>query len=126
MTNTPTDVRQPSPRSDAELVQSAAAGSATAFETIVRRNNRLLFRTARGVVADDAEAQDIVQETYLRAFTNLQAYRGDASLATWLARIAINVALTSQRKKGRLVQLDAGDDDEDAPAEWESAMPPSP
>jgi RNA polymerase sigma-70 factor (ECF subfamily) len=71
----------------------------------VRRNNRLLFRTARGVVPDDAEAQDVVQETYLRAFTNLRAYRGDAKLSTWLARIAINVAVNSQRKRGRVVQL---------------------
>jgi RNA polymerase sigma-70 factor (ECF subfamily) len=91
---------------DVQLALSAAAGNAMAFETIVRRHNRQLFRTARGVVTDDAEAQDVVQETYLRAFTNLQAYRGDSSLGTWLARIAINVALSSQRKKGRLVQLD--------------------
>lgn len=108
--------------SDLQLAVSAASGNALAFETIVRRHNRLLFRTARGVVADDAEAQDVVQETYLRAFTNLHAYRGDAALGTWLARIAINVALSAQRRKGRLVQLDAGDDDRDAP-EPEDAMP---
>lgn len=105
--------------SDVQLALSAAAGNAMAFETIVRRHNRLLFRTARGVVADDAEAQDVVQETYLRAFTHLQAYRGDSSLGTWLARIAINVALTSLRRKGRLVQLDESDDDA---AEPEHAM----
>jgi RNA polymerase sigma factor (sigma-70 family) len=108
--------------SDLQLALSAASGNALAFETIVRRHNRLLFRTARGVVADDAEAQDVVQETYLRAFTNLHAYRGDATLGTWLARIAINVALSAQRRKGRLVQLEAGDDDRDAP-EPEDAMP---
>lgn len=98
---------------DVELALSAASGNAMAFETIVRRNNRLLFRTARGVVPDDAEAQDVVQETYLRAFTNLHAYRGDAALATWLARIAINVAVTSQRKKGRFVQLQESADPAD-------------
>jgi RNA polymerase sigma-70 factor (ECF subfamily) len=104
--------------SDVQLALSAAAGNAMAFETIVRRHNRLLFRTARGVVADDAEAQDVVQETYLRAFTHLQGYRGDSSLGTWLARIAINVALTSLRRKGRLVQLEESDD----AAEPEHAM----
>ena len=108
--------------SDVQLALSAAAGNATAFETIVRRHNRLLFRTARGIVADDAEAQDVVQETYLRAFTNLHAFRGDSALGTWLARIAINVALTTQRKKGRLVQLDVRDGEDDAP-ELEDAMP---
>ena len=106
--------------SDVQLALSAAAGNAMAFETIVRRHNRLLFRTARGVVADDAEAQDVVQETYLRAFTHLQGYRGDSSLGTWLARIAINVALTSLRRNGRLVQLEESDDDA---AEPEHAMP---
>ena len=108
--------------SDVQLALSAAAGNATAFETIVRRHNRLLFRTARGIVADDAEAQDVVQETYLRAFTNLHAFRGDSALGTWLARIAINVALTTQRKKGRLVQLDVRGGEDDAP-ELEDAMP---
>lgn len=108
--------------SDLQLALSAASGNALAFETIVRRHNRLLFRTARGVVADDAEAQDVVQETYLRAFINLHAFRGDSALGTWLARIAINVALSAQRRKGRLVQLEAGDDDRDAP-ELEDAMP---
>lgn len=108
--------------SDVQLALSAAAGNASAFETIVRRHNRLLFRTARGVVADDAEAQDVVQETYLRAFTNLHAFRGDSALGTWLARIAINVALTVQRRKARLVQLQAGGDDEGDAPELEDAM----
>ena len=93
-------------RDDAELVSRAGAGDASAFEAIMRRHNRLLFRTARGIVDDDAEAQDVVQETYLQAFTGLQWFRGDASLGTWLVRIAINVAISVQRKKGRQVQLD--------------------
>jgi RNA polymerase sigma factor (sigma-70 family) len=111
------------PQTDVQLALSAAAGEPAAFETIVRRHNRLLFRTARGVVDDDAEAQDVVQETYLRAFTNLRAYRGDSALGTWLARIAINVALTAQRRKGRLVQFDVRDDDDEAPPQPEYAMP---
>ena len=94
------------PATDAELVACAARGEAAAFETIMRRHNRLLFRSARGVVGDDAEAQDVVQETYLRAFATLHSFRGDAALATWLARIAINLALDAQRKRGRSVQLD--------------------
>ena len=93
-------------RDDAELVSRAGAGDASAFEAIMRRHNRLLFRTARGIVDDDAEAQDVVQEAYLLAFTGLQSFRGDASLGTWLVRIAINTAISAQRKKGRQVQLD--------------------
>lgn len=90
---------------DLELAASAAGGDALAFETMVRRHNRLLFRTARGVVPDDAEAQDVVQETWLRAFGKLHSYRGEAALGTWLARMAINIAISSQRRKGRLVPL---------------------
>ena len=93
-------------RDDAELVSRAGAGDASAFEAIMRRHNRLLFRTARGIADDNAEAQDVVQETYLLAFTGLQSFRGDAHLGTWLVRIAINVAISVQRKKGRQVQLD--------------------
>ncbi|MFS8975894.1 RNA polymerase sigma factor [Cupriavidus necator] len=102
---------------DAELVASARAGTASAFEVIMRRNNRLLFRTARGVVPDDAEAQDVVQETYLRAFTSLDSFRSEAALSTWLARIAINVALTAQRKRRRLVQMETRVEEEDLPGE---------
>ncbi|WP_354682618.1 RNA polymerase sigma factor [Cupriavidus necator] len=102
---------------DAELVASARAGTASAFEAIMRRNNRLLFRTARGVVPDDAEAQDVVQETYLRAFTSLDSFRSEAALSTWLARIAINVALTAQRKRRRLVQMEDRIAEEDLPGE---------
>jgi RNA polymerase sigma-70 factor (ECF subfamily) len=104
------------PRSptDAELAAGALAGDAAAFEAIVRRNNRLLFRTARGVVPDDAEAQDVVQETWLRAFRLLRSWRGEAALGTWLARIAFNIAISSQRRKGRLVPLPDGDAGEGA------------
>jgi RNA polymerase sigma factor (sigma-70 family) len=97
-----------SPLTDAELASSAAGGDAASFELLVRRHNRLLFRTARGVVPDDAEAQDVVQETWLRACSSLHSYRGEAALGTWLARIAINIAISSQRRKGRLVPLQDG------------------
>lgn len=93
-------------QSDLDLTLRARGGDAAAFELIMRRHNRLLFRAARGIVADDAEAQDVVQDAYLRAFTSLDSYRGDAALGTWLARIAINVALDVQRRKGRTVPID--------------------
>jgi RNA polymerase sigma-70 factor (ECF subfamily) len=101
---------------DGELVARAGRGEALAFEILMRRHNRLLFRSARGVVGDDAEAQDVVQETYLRAFSSLASWRGDCALGTWLARIAINVALDVQRKRGRTVPLDDTHDLDDEPA----------
>lgn len=102
-------------RTDAELAQSAGAGDVMAFEVITQRYSRLLFRAARGVVADDAEAQDVVQETYLRAFIHLASYRGESALGTWLARIAINIGLSSRRKSVRLVPWTG---DEGVPGEF--------
>lgn len=98
------------------LLSALRQREAKAYEQLMRRYNRLLFRAARGIVADDGEAQDVVQETYLRAFVGLEAFRGEASLGTWLTRIAINQALGQQRKLGRLVAW------EDDPATQESEM----
>lgn len=113
--------QQPPPtidgRPDADLVAGARNGDASAFEIIMRRNNRLLFRAARGVVPDDAEAQDVVQETYLRAFVSLDSFRGDAALSTWLVRIAINVAMSAQRKRGRLIQMEDSEEQAAEPSQ---------
>lgn len=98
-----------SPDSDEQLVASALQGEQSAFEAIMRRHNRLLFRVARGVVSDDAEAQDVVQETYLRVFTRLGDFQGSASLGTWMARIAINVAMDVLRRFSRSVPLEVQD-----------------
>jgi RNA polymerase sigma-70 factor (ECF subfamily) len=65
----------------------------------VKRHNRLLFRVARGILHDDSEAEDVVQETYVRAFTHLKGFRGDSALATWLTRIAMNEALGRLRRQ---------------------------
>lgn len=91
---------------DGELVGLATQGEPLAFTAIMRKYNRLMFRSVRGVVHDDAEAQDVVQEAYLRAFTSLHQFRADAALGTWLVRIAIHAALDMQRKRGRYVRLD--------------------
>lgn len=106
---------------DLALVERARAGDALAFEAIMRQHNRLLFRCARGVVSDEAEAQDVVQEAYLRAFSKLRDYRGDSALATWLARIAFNAAVDAMRRKGRHVQW-GGDDASDDDAGPENSM----
>jgi RNA polymerase sigma-70 factor, ECF subfamily len=92
---------------DGELVSLARRGEAAAFREIMRRNNRHLFRAARGVLRDDAEAEDVVQEAYVRAFRGLAGFRGDASLSTWLTRIALNEALGRLRRRRATVDLEA-------------------
>jgi RNA polymerase sigma-70 factor (ECF subfamily) len=65
----------------------------------MQSNNRRLYRLARGILRNDSEAEDVVQETYVRAFTNLERFRGESSLSTWLARIAMNEALGRLRRQ---------------------------
>ena len=76
-----------------------------AFRTIIKTHNQRLYRIARGVVRNDSEAEDIVQEAYVRAFAHLESFRGDASLATWLSRIVINEALGRLRKRRRTAAM---------------------
>src|SRR5258706_5522574 len=94
-----TPLSSPAGIADAELVQRARARDEAAIRIIMQSNNRRLYRLARGILRNDGEAEDVVQETYVRAFTHLDGFRGDSSLATWLARIAINEALGRPRRQ---------------------------
>jgi RNA polymerase sigma-70 factor, ECF subfamily len=89
----------PAATADAELVERARARDEAAIRAIMQANNRRLYRMARGILRNDSEAEDVVQETYVRAFTHLDSFRGDSSLATWLARIAMNEALGRLRRQ---------------------------
>jgi RNA polymerase sigma-70 factor (ECF subfamily) len=94
---------------DNELAALAAAGNARAFEAIMRRHNRLLFRTARSILRSDAETEDAVQDAYLNAWRALGSFRDDAKLSTWLVRIVMNEALKRVRRRGsNVVKFDAG------------------
>lgn len=92
---------------DAELVARAQARDEAAVRLIMQANNRRLYRIARGILRNDSEAEDVVQETYFRAFTHLDQFRGDSSLATWLARIAMNEALGRLRRQRPSVDVDS-------------------
>jgi len=95
---------------DGALVALALQRDEAAFRLIMQRHNRRLYRVARGVLGNDAEAEDVVQETYVRDFTHLEAFRGEARLSTWLTRIALNEALgriRDQRPTTDLNHLDA-------------------
>lgn len=94
---------------DIELVQLARRKESDAFRIIMQRHNRRLYRVARSVVADDSEAEDVVQEAYVRAFGSLGQFRGDASLATWLTRITLNEALGRLRRQRSMVDLEVLD-----------------
>jgi RNA polymerase sigma-70 factor (ECF subfamily) len=88
----------PAGTGDADLVRRARGREEAAIRAIMQANNRRLYRIARGILRNDGEAEDVVQETWVRAFTHLESFRGDSSLATWLARIAMNEALGRLRR----------------------------
>ncbi len=89
---------------EADLVRRARARDASAVRAIIKANNRRLFRMARSILKNEAEAEDVVQETYVRAFTHLDGFRGQSSLATWLTRIAMNEALGRLRRQHPTVE----------------------
>jgi RNA polymerase sigma-70 factor (ECF subfamily) len=90
---------------DEALVDRARNRDGAAVRLIMQRHNRRLFRAARSILHDDAEAEDVVQEAYFRAFTHLAGFRGEAQLSTWLTRIAVNEALGRLRRRRLTVGL---------------------
>lgn len=86
------------------------AGDLRAFEELMRLYNRRLYRTARAILRDDAEAENAVQEAYLQAYKALPSFRGEAKLSTWLVRITANEALMRRRRKSRAAPLEVDPD----------------
>ena len=100
--------------SDLDLVGRIRAGDLHAMEVLMRRHNRMLFRTARAILLDDAEAEDAVQEAYLQAYRAFDSFRGEARLSTWLVRIAANQALMRRRRRasrGEVIPISEGAND---------------
>ncbi|TMG77120.1 MAG: RNA polymerase sigma factor [Betaproteobacteria bacterium] len=100
---------------DAELARRVAAQDHEAFRVLMRRYNQRLYRTARSVLKDDAEAEDAVQEAYLLAYRAIGRFRGEAKLSTWLVRIVVNEAVTRLRKRNRgaeVILLESGAEQE--------------
>ncbi|MGH8733283.1 MAG: RNA polymerase sigma factor [Burkholderiales bacterium] len=83
------------------MAKYVAGGDQAAFEAIMRRYNRAMFRTARAILHDEAEAEDALLEAYLQAYRTMGSYRGEARLSTWLARVVANEALMRLRKHAR-------------------------
>lgn len=92
---------------EAGLVRHARAGDRGAFRAIMQRCNQRLYRVARAVVRSDDEAEDVLQESYLRAFAGIHEFRGEAGLLTWLTAITLNEARGRLRKRRPMMELDA-------------------
>jgi RNA polymerase sigma-70 factor (ECF subfamily) len=94
--------------SDTETIQQVLDGNTAMFELLMRRYNERIYRAARSIVRDEQEAEDVMQQAYVNAFTHLRQFNGSAQFATWLTRIAINEALARVRRRAR---YEAFDDD---------------
>src|SRR5256712_1191831 len=104
------------PVSDEEVVRRVRAGETGLFEIIMRRYNRRLYRVARAILRDDAEAEDVTQQAYVNAFRHLDQFASRAMFSTWLTKIAVHEALARARRRGRF-------DEQEAVHEWdEEAM----
>lgn len=99
---------------DEDIVRRVLAGDTAAFEGIMRRYNQFLFRVARSIVGNDAEAEDVLQEAYLRAFAHLRRFEGRSRFSTWLTKIAVHEATGRRRKQRRLRVVASGDEGTDA------------
>src|SRR5215470_5404512 len=110
---------------DEEIVQRVRAGDASLYEVLVRRHNQRLYRVARAIVRNEAEAEDVIQDAYVRAFAHLDQFEGRARFGAWLTRITVNEALARVRMQQRMQPLtDDGDDRECAvPANYHSMNP---
>jgi RNA polymerase sigma-70 factor (ECF subfamily) len=94
---------------DEEIVDRVRAGDLASYELLMRRYNRRTFRIARSIVRDDDEAEDIVQDAYVRAFEHLDQFSGLARFSTWLTRIALYEALARRRRRERVHVVDLSD-----------------
>jgi RNA polymerase sigma-70 factor (ECF subfamily) len=108
---------------DDEIVGRVIAGETALFEILMRRYNQRLFRVARGIVHADADAEDVVQQAYVSAYTHLTQFGGAAAFSTWLTRIVINEALSRTRQRTRLGEVDIDQEDDVKPLQAESATP---
>jgi RNA polymerase sigma-70 factor, ECF subfamily len=91
--------------SDEQVVGQILAGHTALFEILMRRHNERLYRAARAIVLDDSEAEDVMQQAYVNAYTHLRQFDNRAAFATWLTRIAVNEAISRARRQGRYQEL---------------------
>ena len=99
--------------SDEEIVQRVLGGEKPLFEILMRRHNQRIYRIVRGILNDDAEAEDIMQEAYVRSYEHLASFEGRSTFVTWLSRIAMHEAFARARRFNKQTSLES---EEEAPA----------
>ena len=108
---------------DEEVIQRVRAGETALFEVIMRRYNQRLYRVCRSILGNDAEAEDVTQEAYVRSYIHLDQFDGRAKFSTWLTRIAVHEALARARKRQRIVEMDVASESMEGRMKLESKAP---
>ena len=98
---------------DAEVVARVRAGETALFEILMRRHNQRVYRVARAVLKDETEAEDVMQQAYINAFTHLDQFAERAQFSTWLTRITVHEALARRRRRKAQAASSAADRDPD-------------
>jgi RNA polymerase sigma-70 factor, ECF subfamily len=117
---------QPKPLSDEEVVVQVLAGETAMFEIVMRRHNQRLYRVARAILRNDSEAEDVMQDAYVRAYEHLDQFAGRAKFSTWLTRIAVHEALARQRRSKRYEELGPTSEREGDPMDRFASLTPNP
>jgi RNA polymerase sigma-70 factor (ECF subfamily) len=92
--------------SDDEIVRHVLDGNTAMFELLMRRYNERVYRAARAIVRDQHEAEDVMQQAYVNAYTHLRQFNGAARFSTWLTKIAVNESLARLRRRGKYEEFD--------------------
>ena len=112
--------------SDEEVVARVLAGETAMFEIVMRRYNQRIYRTALAILRDDSEAEDVMQDAYVRAYEHLDQFAGRAKFSTWLTRITVHEALARQRRRDRYEELDPMSEREGDPMDRFASVTPNP
>jgi RNA polymerase sigma-70 factor (ECF subfamily) len=94
---------------DERVVERVLGGEIALYELLMRRHNQRLYRIARAILRDDCEAEDVMQDAYVRAYQNLAGFEGRAKFVTWLTRIAVHEAIARSRKRSRFQSIDSSE-----------------
>src|ERR1700675_2913968 len=114
------------PLNDEEVVARVLAGETGMFEVVMRRHNQRLYSVPRAILRNDGEAEDVMQDAYLRSYEHLDQFAGRAKFSTWLTRIAVHEALARQRRGNRYQELEPISEREGDPMDRFASLTPDP
>jgi len=110
--------------SDEQVVTRVLGGQTALFEVLMRRHNERIYRTARAILRDESEAEDVMQQAYVNAYTHLRQFDGRSKFSTWLTRIAVNEALARARRRGRYTTMDGDESSVELPGAFDTTPDP--